>query len=103
LCLVCIRCAESPAPIAAAAGAAAADAADGDALSAELSACRTESDKAGLRLFNAYLKAGRQGRALEVVGGLHNIRSIEGEQGGADSLLACTAFGAVAVRMHGRW
>jgi hypothetical protein len=59
---------------------AAADAVDGEALASELAAQHTESDKAGLRLFNAYLKAGRQGRALEMVGVLHNIRSIEGEQ-----------------------
>ncbi|WIA17661.1 hypothetical protein OEZ85_014464 [Tetradesmus obliquus] len=68
--------------LAAAAVAAAADAAEGaddaEALAADLAAQRTEADKAGLRLFNAYLKAGRQGRALEAVGALHHTRSIEG-------------------------
>jgi hypothetical protein len=100
------------AAVAAAAAAAAADAADGDALSAELSSCQTESDKAGLRLFNAYLKAGRQGRALEVVGGLHNIRSIEGKDGGGvlaciyrlklwrSGRMACGAFYNMRVHLH---
>uniref|UniRef100_A0A383WM40 Uncharacterized protein n=1 Tax=Tetradesmus obliquus TaxID=3088 RepID=A0A383WM40_TETOB len=68
--------------LAAAAVAAAADTAEGaddaEALAADLAAQRTEADKAGLRLFNAYLKAGRQGRALEAVGALHHTRSIEG-------------------------
>jgi hypothetical protein len=85
-----------------AAAAAAADAADGDALSSELSACQTESDKAGLRLFNAHLKAGRQGRALEVVGGLHNTRSIEGE-GQRQQQTTTAWYTAEGFGTHDKW
>jgi hypothetical protein len=52
---------------------------DGVDVSDELNSCLLEMDKSSLRAFTAYLKAGKQARALEVAQGLHAERSLEGK------------------------
>lgn len=52
-------------------------------LDEDLAACneatQVEADKTALRLLTAYLKVGKQTRALELVPQLHQIKSVEGE------------------------
>eukprot|EP00878_Enallax_costatus_P041669 GHUV01048510.1.p1 GENE.GHUV01048510.1~~GHUV01048510.1.p1 ORF type:complete len:234 (+),score=57.64 GHUV01048510.1:661-1362(+) len=50
---------------------------DGD-LASYINSLRVEADKTNLRLLTAYLKVGKQTRALELVGNLHQSKSIEG-------------------------
>jgi hypothetical protein len=51
---------------------------DPEAASEEVEAALLEGDRAALRQFNAALNARREMRALELVGGLHHARSIQG-------------------------
>jgi hypothetical protein len=48
-------------------------------LSAEVAASEVAGDKAALPLFLQYVNAGKQARALELVGCLNGVKSIEGE------------------------
>lgn len=73
---------------------AAADPVDAAGLSTDAEAASVECDKAALRLFNSLLKAGRQARALELVGGLASTKSIQGEaqKGGGCKQGFCVGF-----------
>lgn len=48
-------------------------------MSDELNSCLIEMDKSSLRAFNAYLKAGKQARALEVAEGLNTTQVLKGK------------------------
>jgi hypothetical protein len=56
-----------------------ADPADAAGVTEELQAAQVECDRVNIRLISAYLKSNKQARALEVVGCLHSLKSIQGE------------------------